>query len=90
MEIIKTAKGFIKNFVQRIGAWRCFVAVPDFVSGIKLQNEPDNHKCRYKIAPNPMMEDSGSKVLLPGCHAPIRWTELRMTKSLQVEKITKS
>ena len=64
---------------QQIGAWRSFVAVPDFVSGIKLQSKPDNHKYRHEIAPNPMMADSGSKVQLPGCHAPIRWTEKRKT-----------
>ena len=45
--------------VLRIGAWRSFVAVPDFVSGIKLQNKPDTlvaattlrqTQCRQNVA----------------------------------------
>ena len=39
------------------------------------------------MAPNPMMAESGNKVGLPGCHAPIRWTELRMTEPLQLKVI---
>jgi hypothetical protein len=71
--------------LQRIGAWRSFVAVPDFVSGIKLQNKPDTRSKPPRNCAKPVMAECGSKGKIIWVSCPDPKDRIRKTEPLQVE-----